>query len=79
MARQHLQPARAQSGEARDAARTATPGRQPIVIRPFRIFVYMLLTVGALIFVLPFFWMVSTSLQSVGDITRGRAFRPATS
>lgn len=66
--------ARAQSGEARDAARTATPGRQPIVIRPFRIFVYVLLTVGALIFVLPFFWMVSTSLQSVGDITRGRAF-----
>ncbi len=66
--------ARTQSGEARDAARTATPGRQPIVIRPFRIFVYVLLTVGALIFVLPFFWMVSTSLQSVGDITRGRAF-----
>lgn len=66
--------ARAQSSEARDTVRTVTPGRQPIVIRPFRIFVYILLTVGALIFVLPFFWMVSTSLQSVGDITRGRAF-----
>ena len=66
--------ARAQSGEVRDTARTATPGRQPIVIKPFRVFVYVLLTVGALIFVLPFFWMVSTSLQSVGDITRGRAF-----
>ena len=67
--------ARAQTGEARGTrAETLTPRRQPIVIKPFRIAVYIVLTFGALIFVLPFFWMVSTSLQSVGDITRGRFF-----
>lgn len=67
--------ARAQAGEAREArVETLTPRRKPVVIQPFRIAVYVMLTFGALIFVLPFFWMVSTSLQSVGDITRGRAF-----
>lgn len=67
--------AQARPGEVREArVETLTPRRKPIVIQPFRITVYVLLTFGALIFVLPFFWMVTTSLQSVGDITRGRAF-----
>lgn len=67
--------AQARPGEVRGArVETLTPRRKPIVIQPFRITVYVLLTLGALLFVLPFFWMVTTSLQSVGDITRGRAF-----
>src|SRR5690606_29274410 len=66
--------ARAQTGESSEArAQALTPGRRPIVVNPFRIVGYVLLIFGALVFVLPFFWMVSTSLQSVGDITRGRA------
>jgi len=66
--------AQAPASDMREArAQTLTPRRKPIVIQPFRITVYVLLTFGALIFVLPFFWMVTTSLQSVGDITRGRA------
>ncbi|MBN1201534.1 MAG: carbohydrate ABC transporter permease [Anaerolineae bacterium] len=35
-------------------------------------FIYTVLTLGAALFVLPFLWMVSTSLQHSGDIIRGR-------
>ena len=66
---------RAQSGSAPIArAQTLIPRRRPIVIKPFRIVVYVIMTLGAIVFVLPFFWMVTTSLQSQGDITRGRMF-----
>jgi len=55
------------------AATTAAPHRrQPIEFNPFRAIVYILLTLGALLFVLPFLWMLSTSLQTRGDIIRGR-------
>lgn len=47
--------------------------RRPITINPFRILVYVILTLGAILFVMPFLWMVSTSLQHSGDIIRGRA------
>ncbi|MCL4238910.1 MAG: carbohydrate ABC transporter permease [Anaerolineae bacterium] len=38
----------------------------------FRLFVYIMLTLGAILFVMPFLWMVSTSLQKQGDIVRGK-------
>jgi ABC-type glycerol-3-phosphate transport system permease component len=41
-------------------------------INMFRVVVYLLLILGALLFVMPFLWMVSTSLQNLGDISRGR-------
>ena len=46
--------------------------RQGLHVSPFRILVYALLTLGAILFVMPFLWMVSTSLQRQGDIVRGR-------
>ncbi len=60
---------------ATDATLYAAPRRRfPIVrINIFRLLVYALLTAGAFVFVLPFLWMVSTSLQKQGDIVRGRA------
>lgn len=52
---------------------TRTPlGRRQIHINPFRLFVYTVLTLGAVVFVMPFLWMLSTSLQHSGDIIRGR-------
>ena len=55
--------ARAQTGEARGTrAETLTPRRQPIVIKPFRIAVYIVLTFGALIFVLPLYLTASVGL-----------------
>lgn len=41
-------------------------------INLFRLFVYIMLTLGAILFVMPFLWMVSTSLQKQGDIVRGK-------
>ncbi|MGQ9848497.1 MAG: carbohydrate ABC transporter permease [Aggregatilineaceae bacterium] len=41
-------------------------------LNPFRVLVYVLLTLGAILFVTPFLWMVTTSLQKQGDIVRGR-------
>jgi ABC-type glycerol-3-phosphate transport system permease component len=51
---------------------TTVPVRRKVRFNPFRMLVYTLLTFGAIIFVWPFLWMVSTSLQSTGDIVRGR-------
>ena len=41
-------------------------------LNPFRVLVYVILTLGAILFVTPFLWMVTTSLQKQGDIVRGR-------
>jgi ABC-type glycerol-3-phosphate transport system permease component len=41
-------------------------------VTPFRILVYLILISGAILFVMPFLWMMSTSLQTQGDIVRGR-------
>ncbi len=58
---------------AQDAAVTPAPyRRRGIHISLFQVFVYVLLTLGAILFVMPFLWMVSTSLQKQGDIVRGR-------
>lgn len=67
-------PGKALPSAARPTVATAPYRRRPIAIKPFRIFVYVVLTLGAILFVMPFFWMVSTSLQHSGDIIRGRAF-----
>ncbi|WP_238626130.1 carbohydrate ABC transporter permease [Aggregatilinea lenta] len=55
-----------------NALATTVPVRRKVRLNPFRIVVYTLLTLGAVIFIWPFLWMVSTSLQSTGDIVRGR-------
>ncbi|MBN2304373.1 MAG: carbohydrate ABC transporter permease [Anaerolineae bacterium] len=46
--------------------------RRPFHFNFFRILVYVILTTGAMLFIMPFLWMVSTSLQHSGDIIRGR-------
>lgn len=46
--------------------------RRRVRLNPFRLLVYTVLTLGAIVFVWPFLWMLSTSLQSTGDIVRGR-------
>ncbi len=66
-----VRPAMAGVPEA-DAAVAPSYRRPGIHINPFRVLVYILLTLGALLFVMPFLWMVSTSLQKQGDIVRGR-------
>ncbi len=57
---------------ATDTTTTAPRRRFPVQINIFRWIVYLVLTAGAFVFVLPFLWMVSTSLQKQGDIVRGR-------
>ncbi len=55
-----------------EAAAARSPRRPTLSLNPFRLLVYLLLTLGAVVFVLPFLWMVSTSLQRQGDIVRGQ-------
>ncbi len=47
------------------------PYRKGLNINVFRIVVYILLTLGAVLFIMPFLWMISTSLQKQGSISRG--------
>jgi ABC-type glycerol-3-phosphate transport system permease component len=55
-----------------DAAKLRPSFHRPgLRVKPFQILVYLLLTLGAVVFILPFLWMVSTSLQRKGDIVRG--------
>ena len=51
---------------------TSKPQRRLPRFNGFRVFVYTLLTIGAILFVMPFLWMISTSLQHSSDIIRGR-------
>lgn len=56
-------------------AQTLSPPREGrlhrLRIRPGRLSLYLILIVGALIAIIPFFWMVSTSLMTLGEtITR---------
>jgi ABC-type glycerol-3-phosphate transport system permease component len=55
-----------------DAAAMRGYHRRRIHISPFQIMVYIVLTMGAIVFIMPFLWMVSTSFQKKGDIIRGR-------
>ncbi len=45
-------------------------------IRPFNLFVYVVLLLGVVVAILPFFWMVSTSLMTLGE-TLNRQWIPA--
>lgn len=67
------QPAQTAAGPTTlDAAAMRGFQRHRIHISPFRIMVYIILTLGAIVFIMPFLWMVSTSFQKKGDIIRGR-------
>ncbi len=58
---------------AHETQATLAPSRRPAIhISFFRLMVYLILTLGAILFAMPFLWMVSTSLQHTGDIIRGR-------
>lgn len=48
------------------------PQRPPINLPVFKILVYALLTLGALMFVMPFLWMLSTSLMTSPEIAQGK-------
>ena len=43
----------------------------------FRVIVYVLLTLGALLFVMPFIWMLTTSLKTQGEIISSPDFFPS--
>ncbi|RMF39725.1 MAG: hypothetical protein D6755_14065, partial [Anaerolineae bacterium] len=45
-------------------------------VRPTRILIYLILIAGAVLAILPFFWMVSTSLMTLGE-TINRRWLPA--
>lgn len=51
---------------------SSRPPRRLPRIKPFQALVYVMLTLGAVLFIMPFLWMISTSLQHSGDIIRGR-------
>jgi ABC-type glycerol-3-phosphate transport system permease component len=50
--------------------------RKPIWIILRHVFTYLLLTVGTLIAIFPFFWMISTSLMTLGDAMGTRIIPP---
>ena len=60
------------AGSVAVAQTSPPPRRVNIHFNLFRFIVYVILTLGALLFVLPFLWMISTSLQNLGDVARGR-------
>ncbi len=47
------------------------PQRPPLHLPVGTLFAYLLLTLGAILFVLPFLWMVSTSLMTISEVSRG--------
>ncbi len=49
----------------------------PVSFRPARLLLYLLLILGSVLAVIPFFWMVSTSLMSLGE-TINRQWLPKT-
>ena len=51
--------------------------RAPIRFRPIRLLMYLVLILGAVLAVIPFFWMISTSLMSLGE-TINRQWLPKT-
>lgn len=50
-----------------DKTTTAAPSRSNIRIKPGRLILYLILLVGAFLAIIPFFWMVSTSLMTLGE------------
>ncbi|NDJ84260.1 MAG: hypothetical protein GYB66_00100, partial [Chloroflexi bacterium] len=52
-------------------ARTTSPQRPQLNLPIFRVVVYIFLTLGAFLFVLPFLWMLSTSLKTPSEIAQG--------
>ncbi len=58
---------------AQPAAVAAQPRAPLIHIDLFRIIAYALLTVGAVVAITPFLWMVSVSLMSLGETQTGQA------
>src|SRR5689334_3054590 len=49
--------------------------RPPLRLPVFKILIYLLLTAGALVFAMPFLWMLFTSLMTPNEVARG-AFIP---
>lgn len=62
--------------ERRDAARSTTAQAPAFRLRPTRIILYVILIIGAVIAILPFFWMISSSLMTLGE-TINRRWVPA--
>ncbi len=54
------------------AVQMPRPRRLPVRVNLFQVLVYIVLTLGAILFVMPFLWMLITSLQNQGDISRGQ-------
>lgn len=52
--------------------RAVAPQRPQLNLNPFRIIVYVLLTLGAFLFAMPFLWMLATSLMTPAEIAQGK-------
>ena len=48
------------------------PQRPPLRLDIFRIFAYLIMTAGAFVSILPFLWMLSVSLMSLGETQAGQ-------
>jgi len=50
-----------------DNTTQTTPSKRSIRVKPGRVFLYAVLILGSIIAMIPFFWMVSTSLMTLGE------------
>ena len=62
--------------ERRDAVRSTSAQAPAFHLRPMRLLLYLILIIGAIIAILPFFWMISSSLMTLGE-TINRRWVPA--
>lgn len=70
-------PDQAISSQEKQPAATTRVQQERIHLRPGRIVLYLILIIGAVIAILPFFWMVSNSFMTLGE-TINRRWLPST-
>ncbi len=58
--------------EHREATRSSVAKAPAFRLRPMRIVLYLILIIGAFIAILPFFWMTSSSLMTLGETINRR-------
>lgn len=58
--------------ERREATRSTVAQAPAFRLRPTRIVLYLILVIGAIIAILPFFWMISSSLMTLGETINRR-------
>ncbi|MBI5930569.1 MAG: carbohydrate ABC transporter permease [Chloroflexi bacterium] len=63
--------AKSTTAEKSTPQKRAVPQRPPLHLPVATLLAYLILTLGAITFVMPFLWMVSTSLMTISEVSRG--------